>query len=187
MPSRSQTPVPYVGEEQQGLSASQELPPQSPGATPVGARKISYVEPLSQSQTFAPILESVDHAIKDTSFQRMHLPDNLTTDDFTRAVAVATVSALRHQQGVSPGRMRTSAVTEAEEGGHGGHDAPSWSRTVSASVLLGCTALYALIAGEFLDPSPRGSDFRRDVRQNYLWRSWTLYWKGRVLMKNSSE
>lgn len=72
----------------------------------------------------------------------------MTTDDFTRAVAVATVSALRHQQSqahsYSPGRLRGSA---ADDGGHGGHDAPSWSRSTSASVLLACTALYALIAG----------------------------------------
>jgi len=36
-------------------------------------------------------------------------------------------------------------------GGHGGHDASSWSRTVSASVLLPCTLLYAIIAGILVD------------------------------------
>lgn len=34
----------------------------------------------------------------------------------------------------------------AEEGA-GGHDAPNWSRMKSASVLMICTALYAMIAG----------------------------------------
>ena len=64
----------------------------------------------------------------------------------TRAVAVATVSALRHQnQARSPARLRTSGGEM--DAGHGGHDAPSWSRTTSASVLLACTALYAAIAG----------------------------------------
>jgi Ca2+:H+ antiporter len=80
----------------------------------------------------------------------MHLPD-MTPDEFTRAVAVATVSALRQQQAQahSPVRMRVSGMTNAgeSEGGHGGHDAPSWSRFTSASVLLVCTALYAAIAG----------------------------------------
>lgn len=68
----------------------------------------------------------------------------MTTDDFTRAVAVATVSALRHQQAHAHSKARSG-----EEGGGGeqGHDGPSWSRTTSASVLLGCTALYAVIAG----------------------------------------
>jgi Ca2+:H+ antiporter len=88
------------------------------------------------------VLETVDRTVKDS----MQLPETMTTDDFTRAVAVATVSALRHQQAHahSPARVRSSG---AEEGGHGGHDAPSWSRTTSASVLLACTALYAVIAG----------------------------------------
>ena len=80
--------------------------------------------------------------------QPLQLPGNITPDDFTRAVAVATVSALRHQQqrqATSPARLRAQQELEA---GHGGHDAPSWSRTTSASVLLACTALYAAIAGE---------------------------------------
>lgn len=73
-------------------------------------------------------------------------PTQFSADDFTRAVAVATVSALRHQQG----QRRAGAGAEQEEAGHGGHDAPSWSRGLSASVLLGCTALYAIIAGDCL-------------------------------------
>lgn len=89
-------------------------------------------------------MESVNHAVKNTDLQNLHLPGPMTTDDFTRAVAVATVSALRHQetQAHAQGKLRAA---EAES--HGGHDAPSWSRTTSASVLLGCTALYAVIAG----------------------------------------
>jgi len=87
-----------------------------------------------------PVLESVDHAVKGSGFQNLGIPEN--TEEFTRAVAVATVSALRHQQT----HARSSGVTDQDHGGHGGHDAPSWSRTTSASVLLGCTALYAFIA-----------------------------------------
>ncbi|KNZ73040.1 Low affinity vacuolar monovalent cation/H(+) antiporter [Termitomyces sp. J132] len=45
-------------------------------------------------------------------------------------------------------RDRTSIYHPA--GGHG-HDAPSWSRTTSASVLLACTALYAIIAELLVD------------------------------------
>lgn len=91
-------------------------------------------------------MESVDLAIKNTQ-----LPESMTKDDFTRAVAVATVSALRHQQSqsVSPGRFRASVAgdTDAGVGGHGAHEAPEWSRMTSAAVLLACTALYAVIAG----------------------------------------
>jgi Ca2+:H+ antiporter len=85
-----------------------------------------------------------------SGLQPLQLPPNMTTDDFTRAVAVATASALRQQQAQqahSPARMRASGLTSESEGGQQGHDAPSWSRITSASVLLSCTALYAAIAG----------------------------------------
>jgi len=97
--------------------------------------------------SLGPILESVDHALKDTGLQ----PGQVPPDDFTRAVAVATVSALRHQQ-VQARRVRSGQLAGDEEdpSGHGGHDAPSWSRAVSASVLLACTALYAIIAGTYV-------------------------------------
>ena len=106
------------------------------------------------------MLESVDHAVKTTDLGDVRLPGPMTTDDFTRAVAVATVSALRHQQqsaSHNPMRMRNpeneaivgGGQKASQGGGQGGHDAPSWSRTTSASVLLGCTALYAIIAGEY--------------------------------------
>jgi Ca2+:H+ antiporter len=97
--------------------------------------------------SLGPILESVDHALKDTGLQ----PGQVPPDDFTRAVAVATVSALRHQQ-VQARRVRSGQLVGDEEdpSGHGGHEAPSWSRAVSASVLLACTALYAVIAGTWV-------------------------------------
>lgn len=126
------TPV----QQQAGLSRS----PVSPSV-----RRVSYALP-PPTQHLTPLIESVDLAIKNTQ-----LPEGLTKDDFTRAVAVATVSALRHQQGqsVSPARPRTSVAGDADTGvgGHAGHEAPEWSRTTSAAVLLACTALYAVIAG----------------------------------------
>lgn len=123
-----------------------------PGASSSAERRVSYASQsignINGEGSYGPLLETVDHAIKDTGLRPMTLPEHMTPDDFTRAVAVATVSALRHQQAHahSPARLRASGV-ESEAEGHGGHDAPSWSRTVSASVLLTCTALYALIAG----------------------------------------
>ena len=144
-PSRTETPLPREG------STSTSVPPQAARSS---NRKLSYA---SQQQTsLRPVLESVDHAVKNANLQNIQLPESMTTDDFTRAVAVATVSALRHQQQVhshSPGRVRSAAEPEGTgAGGHGGHDAPSWSRTTSASVLLACTALYAVIAGMCFDP-----------------------------------
>ena len=105
-------------------------------------RTFSPNSPVSPTpRSLVPIMESVDHALKDTGLQPAQLPP----DDFTRAVAVATVSALRHQQ-VQARRVRGGVEEEYHEG-HAGHDGPSWSRAVSASVLLACTALYAAIAG----------------------------------------
>ncbi|GAC98106.1 membrane transporter [Pseudozyma hubeiensis SY62] len=44
---------------------------------------------------------------------------------------------------------RGAAHEESE--GHGGHDAPSWSRGTSLTVLLSCTVLYAIIAEILVD------------------------------------
>jgi Ca2+:H+ antiporter len=130
-----------------------------PSHSPSQGRRISYAPPTAQTQagtqglapqpvqhqpgTMTPVFESVQQAMKNN--QSLEHPTQFTADDFTRAVAVATVSALRHQQGQ---RKPVAGMEHEDTGGHGGHDAPSWSRTVSASVLLGCTALYAIIAGE---------------------------------------
>ncbi|KAI0647972.1 hypothetical protein C8Q79DRAFT_906381 [Trametes meyenii] len=155
VPSRSETPVPrvveHVPEATPTTSAIQPSVP-TPLAQPPLQRRISYANPpVVNTQGFSPILESVDHAIKDSGIQPLQLPSHMSPDDFTRAVAVATVSALRHQQHArSPARGRVSGA-EIDAGGHGGHDAPSWSRTTSASVLLACTALYAIIAEILVD------------------------------------
>jgi Ca2+:H+ antiporter len=110
------------------------------------ARRVSYAPHLApqsaQSQTqYTPLLESVDLAIKSTGA----LPSTMSTDDFTRAVAVATVSALRHQHAHT--RAARASVIEDEHAAAHGHEAPEWSRMTSAGVLLACTALYAIIAG----------------------------------------
>lgn len=120
---------------------------------------------------YTPFLETVNQDIKSSQVTPMRLPGTLTTEDFTRAVAVATVSALRHQGSIVGGsggsisgghKPRAPPVDlvriangglgpkeEDDEDNHAGHEGPSWTRGVSAGVLLGCTLLYAIIAGEF--------------------------------------
>ncbi|KAF9645148.1 hypothetical protein BDM02DRAFT_3120716 [Thelephora ganbajun] len=145
------TPIPTLG---QPNAAHVPQPESIMQSTPAPSdRRISYAQPPSVNSPplltpgIAPLLETVNHAIQHTGLQPTALPENMTREDFTRAVAVATVSALRHQEAqTAPGRYRTSGGLEVEDGAAGGHDAPSWSRLVSASVLLGCTALYAVIA-----------------------------------------
>ncbi|RXW24468.1 hypothetical protein EST38_g1371 [Candolleomyces aberdarensis] len=68
----------------------------APNMSPTFPRRVSYA--VSQQPSFLPVMESVDHAVKNSDLQNLQLPAPMTTDDFTRAVAVATVSALRHQQ-----------------------------------------------------------------------------------------
>ncbi|KAF8798839.1 hypothetical protein BYT27DRAFT_7176964 [Phlegmacium glaucopus] len=157
VPSRTETPLPRECSTSTSASATPQASRPSVTTSPA-QRKLSYA--TSQQQTnLHPVLESVDHAVKNTDLRNIQLPEPMTTDDFTRAVAVATVSALRHQQqqthAHSPGRVRSAVEHEGAGagGGHeqGGHDAPSWSRTTSASVLLGCTALYAVIAELLVD------------------------------------
>ena len=105
--------------------------------------------------SFAPhpvLVESVGQAVHDVGLRPT---EQMSADDLTRAIAVATVSALR-QANQNTSTERTGArhdveAADASGGGHGGHDAPSWSRTTSASVLLGCTALYAIIAELLVD------------------------------------
>lgn len=151
-PLRVETSLP----RETSTSTSTSVPPQAGRSSATATTSPFYRKPPYASQQQAglhPVLESVNHAVKNTDLRDIQLPEPMTTDDFTRAVAVATVSALRHQQqsrAHSPGRVRSGAEHDTSAGGH---DAPSWSRTTSASVLLGCTALYAVIAGMCFDPS----------------------------------
>jgi len=135
-------------------SQSVSVPPAEPSTNPSSSSSapsnLPSNPPMSPTPgSLVPILESVDHALKDTGLQ----PAQVTPDDFTRAVAVATVSALRHQQ-VQARRVRSGLGDEEDPAGHGGHDGPSWSRATSASVLLACTALYAVIAGTCVQHCP---------------------------------
>lgn len=132
---------------------AQHLPvPTTSLTSPSVLRRVSYAPhttPQSaQSQTqYTPLFESVDQAIKSTG--ALPLPPTMSSDDFTRAVAVATVSALRHQHAHI--RAARASVAEEEHGTAHGHEAPEWSRVTSAAVLLSCTALYALIAELLVD------------------------------------
>jgi len=153
--SRAQSPVPRdSASDQRSVPKHISIAlPSQPRSPTTERRNLQAASSLLQTGLQTPFMESVNHAVKTTA--PMALPENLTTDDFTRAVAVATVSALRHQQAYphSPARLRGSGVPDGHEDGAGGHghDAPSWSRTTSASVLLGCTALYAIIAEILVD------------------------------------
>jgi Ca2+:H+ antiporter len=143
------------------------------------------------SSGYTPFLESVDRNMKDSPMGNMKLPSHLTTEDFTRAVAAATVSALRHQSSVisqsasghKPRAANISAATEEEEHEGGGHESPNWTRGVSTGVLLGCTVLFAMIAGM----SPCSPFFNvADIQKSWSMLSMSS-WKVLPLMRNSSD
>jgi len=140
--SHMETPLPREGSgsSTQPASAPQTSGDRSLQGSPLFQRRVSY----AVTPNFLPVMESVNHVVKNTDLSSIKLTEPMSTDDFTRAVAVATVSALRHQQVHGQGRARVHSEHDAAAAGH---DAPSWSRFTSASVLLGCTFLYALIAG----------------------------------------
>ncbi|RDB17965.1 Low affinity vacuolar monovalent cation/H(+) antiporter [Hypsizygus marmoreus] len=113
--------------------------------SPSNQRRVSYAQNQPQPP-FTPVMETVDRTVKDS----MQAPETMSADDFTRAVAAATVNALRHQQAHAHSARSRGSHGGVEEAS-GGHDAPSWSRTTSASVLVACTALYAIIAEILVD------------------------------------
>lgn len=152
-----------------GTTAAQ--PPQT-APTPVGTPASQHVAPKS-----AALLQSHNQSQTGQDGRLslpLHLPPGMTADEVNRAfqVVAATASAFQaqqQQQNQSQNRLSTpqhpglrhapshlhekeiSKVTSAEEAAdsHGGHDAPNWSRVKSYSVLLGCTVLYAVIAGTY--------------------------------------
>lgn len=67
------------------------------------------------------------------------LPGQMTQEDFRRAVH--TIAAA----------INNKKVKAEDDGGAAGHEAPSWTRGVSAAVLLSCTLLYAIIAEVLVD------------------------------------
>lgn len=166
--------------------------PARPSRQPSYAGRLDHGQPTSKPKRTASLLSSVSYTpllnatprmssqapqqLKpiDNELSELQLPPHIegeafSTEEFTRAVAVATVNALKSHENAMAREWRqakaaalppidgnlapaTAAVGE-HDGGHGGHEGPSWSRTVSTCVLLGCTILYAVIAGEIHIPA----------------------------------
>ncbi|CAK9782206.1 hypothetical protein CC85DRAFT_282218 [Cutaneotrichosporon oleaginosum] len=95
-----------------------------------------------QAQTvhtgYTPYLQALE---QNRNMDPMALGPQLTSEDFRRAVrTLAAVTELQRKGEAHP---------HMEEAG--GHEAPSWTRGMSAAVLLGCTLLYAAIAEVLVD------------------------------------
>ncbi|GAA5873257.1 hypothetical protein JCM8547_008615 [Rhodosporidiobolus lusitaniae] len=100
---------------------------------------------------------SLPHATgnKHDSTAPYQLPHGMTADEFNRVYQFQLAAAQRPVPNLAaraPSHAREASAQQAakkevaEEDGHGGHDAPNWSRAKSATVLMACTVLYAIIA-----------------------------------------
>ncbi|KAK3387858.1 Sodium/calcium exchanger protein-domain-containing protein [Podospora didyma] len=80
----------------------------------------------------------------------------------TSAHGPASISAAAQASVVgsrTPGQIRTATFPDLDDagestgaqGGHGGHDAPNWSRLKSSIILMGATLLYAMVAEILVD------------------------------------
>lgn len=148
-----------------------------------------------------------------TDIPAYNLPQGMTPEDLSQAfetVAAADQAMpslppsyasrdVSRQHPGAPARQHShvkeaSNKTEHDGGGGGGgedeaggHDAPNWSRLKSASVLMICTALYALIAGAWR--RGRGSwttELIGTCSQRSSLTPLTSCWTVRAFQKNSS-
>ncbi|WFD25911.1 hypothetical protein MNAN1_000880 [Malassezia nana] len=114
---------------QSDINPNQLAPPSANAEGNTSTRSIQ-TQPQSSSNTNAQASGS----------KNKHQPDDLAMD-----VAAKVFQYLFSQQ------KSQSPENEGEASGNGGHDAPSWSRKVSLSVLFTCTFLYAIIAEIIVD------------------------------------
>ena len=187
LPTHARTSVyqkPNASQQLRGTSSNRKLsvagnvecgddsrsPPRSQtGTVKTGPPSPTITRRSPRQSTASPIMmDSVSQAVKQTGLQNIQLGSTLTQEELQRVITAATVSALRHQEAQGHPRQRsTSAVTDGDHFTAHGHAAPAWSRTVSASVLLACTALFATIAGASISPVYESSTYITISRVTY--------------------
>ncbi|KAF2712410.1 calcium permease family membrane transporter-like protein [Pleomassaria siparia CBS 279.74] len=122
------------------------IPPKDEDERPASASSAFHLEGLSDENNQSLLRQITEIAATTTA---------LATRDATKAPRKASHMANTAVKGVTerpPHTRTTTAIPavaeEAEEGGQaaGGHDAPNWSRTKSAVVLMTATVAYAVIA-----------------------------------------
>lgn len=143
-----------------GDSTSAVTPPITPNprATPLPSRPGDIFPPIHLPGRMSP--EEFTRALEAVPLASGQVPPAIAP---SRAVrndgAASVVSADATQRGTAEHNISQSHALHVKEHskveadadhdeGAGGHDAPNWSRMKSASVLMICTALYAMIAGQ---------------------------------------
>lgn len=108
----------------------------------------SVVAPPSANTESNSTLQSAQPSTQSMSEANTLAPPNSKTkphDDIAMDVAAKVFQYIFSQNKSQP------QENDGEVAGHGSHDAPSWSRVVSLSVLFSCTFLYAIIAEIIVD------------------------------------
>lgn len=167
----------YIGSTHGGDVSFGSNPPKSAGLregfgslsnTPIGtpdARRAAQGTTTSSTGLVDSLPQQVQSQSQLSAPKSSNFPPGISEEEYRRAIQVvaATAQHSHHMSTPSGGQLRRqpSHVGQHERetskgqldaggddgGGHGGHDAPNWSRTKSYSVLFGCTALYAIISG----------------------------------------
>lgn len=91
---------------------------------------------------------AADRALSDST--QAHANKKLSTEALLLDAVARTYQYIFNQQRGSS-RAGHGDPEEQESNAGGGHEAPSWSRAISLSVLLSCTLLYSIIAEIIVD------------------------------------
>jgi len=125
-----------------------------------------------------------------------HAPPAPETAHGAGAAIHPDTQGLLNSLAAGPGALKSDHGDDEEEDeeAHGGHDSPNWSKAKSATVLLGCTVLYSIIAGTrswslclfilFLALFCTTLFFYTNIEihsfsfvsRNFLQRSWSIVW-----------
>jgi Ca2+:H+ antiporter len=94
---------------------------------------------------YTPLLDSFNPPRTGNMEAIPPLPVQMTQEDFRRAVHTLATAINSNKKQQHP----AADIDDGDSGG--GHEAPSWTRGVSAAVLISCTLLYAIIAEVLVD------------------------------------
>ncbi|KAK2610234.1 hypothetical protein N8I77_003684 [Diaporthe amygdali] len=108
---------------------------------------VQQIAEIASTAATAAARDARGSIAKSTPATTPHLPQGHSSGRETamsshRPPPIRTATFPEHEDAVG---------AEAHAGGHGGHDAPNWSRTKSAVILMGATVLYAIIAEILVD------------------------------------
>jgi Ca2+:H+ antiporter len=134
-------PQQSTGNTQQGLPAPMQLPA---GMTAEEVNRAFQVVAATAS-VFQSQNGSASHQLRNVTSNGLHPQQGSGGQMSTPQHTLKRLASHIHEREFS---QNAGQLEAADEGGHGGHDAPNWSRSKSCSVLIGCTLLYAIISGE---------------------------------------